>query len=96
MKVDPAVDALQLAQELDHIVLFSGDGDFRCLVADLQAGGCRVSVVSTLKSQPAMVSDELRRQADQFIELLDVAPDISLDTVARPKRATRVSRAKAS
>ena len=96
MKVDLAVDALQLAQELDHIVLFSGDGDFRCLVADLQARGCRVSVVSTLKSQPPMVSDELRRQADQFIELLDVAPDISRDTVVRPKRATRVSRAKSS
>ena len=96
MKVDLAVDALQLAQELDHIVLFSGDGDLRCLVADLQARGCRVSVVSTLKSQPAMVSDELRRQADQFIELLDVAPDISRDTVVRPKRAARVSRVKAS
>lgn len=63
MDIELAVDAMRLADALDHIVLFSGDGDFRSLVAALQMMGKRVSVVSTLRTQPAMVADELRRQA---------------------------------
>ncbi|HLI22634.1 MAG TPA: NYN domain-containing protein, partial [Stellaceae bacterium] len=61
---------------LDHIVLFSGDGDFRRLVEAVQRKGVRVSVVSTIRSTPPMVADELRRQADVFIELQDLAPQI--------------------
>jgi len=72
MDVEIAVDALQLAAHLDHIVLFSGDGDFRRLVEAIQARGVRVSVVSTLKTDPPMISDDLRRQADAFIELADL------------------------
>ncbi|MFT5508277.1 MAG: uncharacterized LabA/DUF88 family protein [Hyphomicrobiaceae bacterium] len=69
MDIELAVDAMKLAPSLDHIVLFTGDGDFRALVAALQEQGKRVSVVSTLQSQPPMISDELRRQADQFIDI---------------------------
>ena len=72
MDIELAVDALCLADSLDHIVLFSGDGDFRCLIESLQEKGKRVTVVSTLKTQPPMVADELRRQADQFIDLADL------------------------
>ena len=72
MDIELAVDAMQLADSLDHIVLFSGDGDFRSLVEALQAKGKRVSVVSTLDTNPPMVADELRRQADQFIDLADI------------------------
>ena len=72
MDIELAVDALCLADSLDHIVLFSGDGDFRCLIEALQEKGKRVTVVSTLKTQPPMVADELRRQADQFIDLADL------------------------
>src|SRR4029453_15186595 len=67
MDIELAVDAMELAAHLDHIVLFSGDGDFRSLVEALQHKGKRVSAVSTLAPTPPMVADELRRQADQFI-----------------------------
>jgi uncharacterized LabA/DUF88 family protein len=76
MDIELAVDAMELADHLDHIVLFSGDGDFRTLVEALQHKGKRVSVVSTLTTQPPMVADELRRQADQFIDLADLQKEI--------------------
>ena len=77
MNVELTVDTLQLCEELDHIVLFTGDGDFRSLVAELQRRGKRVSVVSTLATQPPMIADDLRRQADQFIDLRDLEPLLS-------------------
>ena len=83
MDIELAVDAMRLSSVLDHIVLFSGDGDFRSLVAALQQNGKRVSVVSTLQTQPPMVADELRRQADQFIDLADLEPLIGRDAPAR-------------
>ncbi|HYC15135.1 MAG TPA: NYN domain-containing protein [Stellaceae bacterium] len=76
MDIELAIDMLEMAQYLDHAVLFSGDGDFRRLVEAVQRKGVRVSVVSTLRSQPPMVADDLRRQADTFIELQDLAPQI--------------------
>ena len=72
------------SKHLDHIVLFTGDGDFRALVAALQMRGRRVSVVSTLQTQPPMVADELRRQADQFIDLADLEDKICRDPATRP------------
>jgi uncharacterized LabA/DUF88 family protein len=83
MDIELAVQAIQLAPTLDHIVIFSGDGDFRSLVADLQQRGKRVSIISTLQSNPPMVADELRRQADQFIDLADLEPIIARDASAR-------------
>lgn len=76
MDIELAVDMIELAPRLDHIVLFTGDGDFRRAVEHVQKQGVRVSVVSTVKSNPPMVSDELRRQADSFIDLADLAPII--------------------
>ncbi|MEZ5685763.1 MAG: NYN domain-containing protein [Paracoccaceae bacterium] len=84
MDIELTVDAMELAERLDHIVLFSGDGDFRPLVEALQRRGCRVSVVSTIRSQPPMIADELRRQADNFIEL-----DALRDVIGRPPREPR-------
>lgn len=84
MDVELTVDAMQLAPRIDHAVLFSGDGDFRPLVEALQRQGVRVSVVSTLRSQPPMIADELRRQADNFIEL-----EALRDIVGRPPRDQR-------
>ena len=72
MDIELAIDVLEMAQHLDHIVLFSGDGDFRRLVEAVQRKGVRVTVVSTVRSQPAMVADELRRQADIFLDLADM------------------------
>ncbi len=75
MDIEIAVDMLDLAPRIDHAILFSGDGDFRRLVQAVQARGVRVTVVSTLKSQPPMIADELRRQADDFVELADLLQD---------------------
>ncbi|MDW3206963.1 MAG: NYN domain-containing protein [Alphaproteobacteria bacterium] len=77
MDMELAIDMLDMTQYLDHVVLFSGDGDFRSLVEAVQRRGVRVSVVSTIKSQPPMIADELRRQADNFIELSDLAETIA-------------------
>jgi uncharacterized LabA/DUF88 family protein len=92
MDIELAVDAMELSDHLDHVVLFSGDGDFRPLVAALQNKGIRVSVASTLHTQPPMVADDLRRQADQFIDLADLEKDISRDPTARVPREARESR----
>lgn len=81
LDVDLTVDAMELAPQIDHAVLFSGDGDFRPLVEALQRRGVRVSVVSTLLSQPPMIADDLRRQADQFIDL-----DTLRDVIGKPPR----------
>jgi uncharacterized LabA/DUF88 family protein len=89
MDIELTVDAMRLAESLDHVVLFSGDGDFRSLVAALQQMGKRVSVVSTLQTQPPMVADELRRQADQFIDLADLEQLICRDPAARVARESR-------
>ena len=84
MDIEIAVDMLDLADKADHIVLFSGDGDFRRLVEAVQRKGVRVTVVSTVKSQPPMASDDLRRQADAFVDLQDLA-----DIIGRPARMPR-------
>jgi uncharacterized LabA/DUF88 family protein len=76
MDVELAIDVLEMAPHLDHIVLFSGDGDFRRLVEAVQRRGVRVTVVSTVRSQPAMIADELRRQADVFLDLMDLQEQI--------------------
>ncbi|HZB89958.1 MAG TPA: NYN domain-containing protein [Stellaceae bacterium] len=76
MDIELAIDVMEMAQYLDHIVLFSGDGDFRPLVEAVQRKGVRVTVVSTIRSTPPMVADELRRQADMFLELQELAPSI--------------------
>ncbi|MEZ5773424.1 MAG: NYN domain-containing protein [Hyphomicrobiaceae bacterium] len=86
MDIELAVDAMQLADHLDHIILFSGDGDFRSLVQALQEKGKRVSVVSTLQTQPPMVADELRRQADQFVDLAHLENAICRDPAIRAQR----------
>ncbi|GGF41098.1 NYN domain-containing protein [Aliidongia dinghuensis] len=76
MDIELAIDVMEMAEHLDHVVLFSGDGDFRRLVEAVQRRGVRVTVVSTVRSNPPMVADELRRQADTFMELQDLAPSI--------------------
>jgi uncharacterized LabA/DUF88 family protein len=77
MDIELAIDVMEMAEHVDHILLFSGDGDFRRLVDAVQRKGVRVSVISTVRSQPPMVADELRRQADNFLELQDLAPTIA-------------------
>ena len=86
MDVELTVDMLELAPRIEHAVLFSGDSDFRRLVEAVQRQGVRVSVVSSVRTSPPMVADELRRQADQFVELADIAPEFT-------RRPTDVRRA---
>ena len=85
MDIELATDVMEMAERLDHVVLFSGDGDFRCLVEATQRKGVRVTVVSTVRSSPPMVADELRRQADNFIELEELK-----DMIGRPPRLMSV------
>jgi len=77
MDIELAIDMMQIAEHVDHIVLFSGDGDFRRLVEAVQRKGVRVSVVSTISTQPPMIADELRRQCDVFVELRDLARHVA-------------------
>ncbi len=81
MDIEIAVDMMEICGHVDHVVLFSGDGDFRRLVEAVQRKGVRVTVVSTVKSQPPMASDDLRRQADTFVDLMDLAT-----LIGRPAR----------
>ena len=80
MGIELAVNAMELAGRLDEIILFSGDGAFRSLVEALQRQGVHLTVVSTIQSRPPMLADELRRQADVFIDLATLQPLISRDT----------------
>ncbi|WP_342740017.1 NYN domain-containing protein [Bradyrhizobium sp. B117] len=83
MDIELAVDAMELAQHIDQMVLFSGDGDFRSLVEMVRRRGVRVTVVSTIASQPPMIADELRRQADEFIDLALLKPKLGRDPSER-------------
>src|SRR6202034_3701353 len=83
MDIELAVDAMEIAPHIDQMVLFSGDGDFRSLVEAVQRRGVRVTVVSTISSQPPMIADELRRQADVFTDLIELRPLIARELPTR-------------
>nr|WP_241671573.1 NYN domain-containing protein [Dankookia rubra] len=85
--IEMTVDILDLTSHLDHVVIFSGDGDLRRLIEAVQRRGVRVTVISTLRTQPASIADELRRQADAFIDLADLAEHISRQQVEPRRRA---------
>ena len=86
MDIELAIDVMEMSDRLDHIVLFSGDGDFRRLVEAVQRKGVRVTVISTIKSSPPMIADELRRQADSFVELTEIQEYISRPVSQRNTR----------
>ena len=86
MDIEIAVDMMELSGALDHVVLFSGDGDFRRVTEAVQRKGVLVTVVSTIRSQPPMIADELRRQADNFIELQELEPLIAREPKWRNER----------
>ncbi|WP_439813857.1 LabA-like NYN domain-containing protein [Zavarzinia sp. CC-PAN008] len=83
MDIELAIDVLEMADHLDHVVLFSGDGDFRRLIEAVQRRGVRTTVVSTVRTSPPMIADELRRQADTFLELQQLAEHIQRDPALR-------------
>jgi uncharacterized LabA/DUF88 family protein len=91
MDIELAVDMMEMVDRLDHVVLFSGDGDFRSLIEAVQRKGVRATVVSTIRSSPPMIADELRRQADQFIDLDQIADEIERVHADRPPRRERVT-----
>ena len=86
MDIELAIDAMEQAETVDHLVIFSGDGDFTTLVEALQRKGRKVSVVSTMSTQPPMIADDLRRQADHFMELVGLKAEIGRDPADRPAR----------
>lgn len=84
MLVEIAMEAMELADHVDHIVIFSGDGDLRAAVEAVQRKGVRVSICSSINSGSQTVSDDLRRQADNFIEMKDLQKAIQRDE--KPKQ----------
>jgi len=89
MDIELAVDAMELAPHITHMVLFSGDGDFRSLVEAMQRRGVKVTVVSTVSTQPPMMSDDLRRQADIFLDLADLQAKVGRAPSERVPREPR-------
>ncbi|MDH6263576.1 NYN domain-containing protein [Bradyrhizobium sp. BR13661] len=92
MDIELAVDAMELTEHIDQMVLFSGDGDFRSLVEAVQRRGVRVTVISTIASQPPMIADELRRQADVFTDLVELQSRFGRDPNERPAPRERGDR----
>src|SRR5688572_3939353 len=88
MDIELAIDAMEQSETVDHLVLFSGDGDFTTLVEALQRRGRKVSVVSTMQTQPPMIADDLRRQADHFIDLMTLKAEVGRDPSERAPRVT--------
>jgi uncharacterized LabA/DUF88 family protein len=86
MDIELAVHVMEMADSIDHLVLFSGDGDFRSLVEAVQRKGRKVTVVSTLSTQPPMIADELRRQADHFVDLAQMRAQVGRDPSERAQR----------
>jgi uncharacterized LabA/DUF88 family protein len=84
MDIELAIDAMELARHVDQMILFSGDGDFRSLVEAVQRRGVRVTVVSTVSSQPPMIADQLRRQTDVFIDLVELRSKLGRDPSDHP------------
>src|SRR5690606_20439776 len=91
MDIELTIDALELVDVVDHYVIFSGDGDFRTLVEALQRKGRKASIVSSIQSQPPMISDELRRQADNVIDLASLQAEIGRDPSQRPARRSETA-----
>lgn len=90
MDIELAVDMIELAPRIDHAVLFSGDADFRRLVEAVQRLGVRVSAVSTVRVSPPMIGDDLRRQADEFIDLADISAEFTRRQMEpRPRPSAR-------
>lgn len=92
MDVELAVDAMELADQIDQMFLFSGDGSFRPLVAAVQRRGVRVTVISTISTQPPMIADELRRQADVFTDLMELRSRLAREPAVRPDGPSLVRR----
>ena len=86
MDIELAIDVMDMASHVDHIFLMSGDGDFRRLVEAVQRKGVRVSVISTIRTRPPILADELRRQADNFVDLVDLQEEIMRDPQIRAQR----------
>jgi len=81
MDMELALDMIKLADHVNHVVLFSGDGDFCRLLQEVQDKGVRVTVISSMKPRPSLIADSLRRQADDFIELDDIRDLIARENI---------------
>jgi len=84
MDIELTVEALEMAPHYDHMFLFSGDGDFTAMVAALQRKGKKVTVVSTLTTPTPMIADDLRRQADYFLDVVDRVKNVGRPQSERP------------
>jgi uncharacterized LabA/DUF88 family protein len=88
MDLEIAVDVLRHASHANHIILCTGDGDFRVVVEAAQKMGCFVTVISTMDVKPPLVADELRRQASQFVDIVSLRSYIERDQKGRDAAVT--------
>src|SRR5690606_14830683 len=88
MDIELAVHVTGMSGYIVPLILFSGDGDFRSLVEAVQRRGRKVTVVSTLSTQTPMIADELRRQADHFVDLDSMQSKVGRDPAERAQRQT--------
>lgn len=85
-----STDLGDIATQVDHILLVSGDGDLAYAVEAAQRKGCKVTIISSTLTSPAAISDELRRRSDHFLDLEFLRPAISRrhpDATVRAARA---------
>ena len=80
MDIEIAIQMMKSMNKADYLFLFSGDGDFKPLLEECQLNGhAQIVVVSTLHSEPPVVSDELRKQADHYIDWANLEPVVKLN-----------------
>lgn len=86
--VEITIDMLRLPASVDHVLLFSGDGSLVPSIRAAQDAGKRVTVLSTMEG--GIVSDDMRRVADQFIDLKEMRHE--LERLERQEQPARVLR----
>lgn len=92
MNVELTINAMELADKVDHIILFSGDGELAPMIEAVQRKGVRVTVVSSKDGNQSMISDDLRRQADAFVDLSSLSSTFGRGAGSAPSAPFQVER----
>lgn len=73
LDADITLDMMDLADKVDKIVLFSGDGDFANVIDRIGMKGVRTQVVALWD----VASGDLVEAADEFLDLKDIINEIA-------------------
>lgn len=72
LDIEIVVDMFNTVDQYNHVILFSGDGDFERAIELLRSKNTHITVVST----EGMIARELRNATDRYIDLNDIRPQI--------------------